>query len=976
MSEDFAEQDVVSPIADMAVVADVAELLNTAAEDPDKFWAEHAKTLRWENTWNEVSEIELPNHKWFVGGRINACTNALDRHIESGNGHNPALTWIGEDGEERRFTYAESLEKVNAIAAMMLNLGVKKGDRVILYMPLTPEGIFSMLACARIGAVHVMVYAGMGAGALKDRIADCSPAAILYSDRTYRAGQTVALWPMVVDALSGTQDFQNIPVVALQREGGPTPPGFLDWQAQIQSFDGAYVDPVPMDSEDPLFILYTSGTTGKPKGIVHVHGGYTVGIDWFARHFFEIGPDRGPWWSMSDIGWVVGHSYMAYGPFFAGGHQIVREGSPDFPDAGIIWRKVDEYKVSAMFMAPTLLRMYMRAGPEVLEGTKRRSLRLIGFAGETLNPEAMRWTYDHILSDGPGTAVFGHVLDNFWQTEIASPLLATFPAMAARPGSAGLPMPTISARIVSEDGRDVEVGETGALVIERPIPYMMRTIWNDHPRYESVWSRKMGGYVAGDLARSDPDGYMALLGRADDVLNIAGHRIGTAEVESSLIGHDAVAECAAIGLPDEVKGAAIKVFLVLRHGRSPSTSLRAALISHVRDDLGPVATPKDIEFVDSLPKTRSGKILRRLLKSRELGLPDGDLTTLDGPPPGGATTTGGVDFSFRGFVLESAEPEDKPIAAFRDISSKELPPGDVLIRVSHTSFNYKDGMVLQGLGRLVRNYPHVPGIDFAGIVERSDDSRYAPGDSVVLTGWRVGEHHWGGFAEYARVKADWLVPLPDGLTPKQAMALGTAGLTSMLCTMALEDRGLTPDADLPVLITGAAGGVGSVAVSLLSSLGYTVAASTGRAAETDYLLELGASRIVDRAELSAGPRRILDKERWCSAIDTVGGTTLASLLSQLQYGGAVAACGLAGGSELTTNVAPFLLRGVNILGIDSVVSAFERRMLAWQRLATQLPMDKLDAVSVTHQLSDVQQLAAAILAGEIRGRVILTVDGI
>ncbi len=976
MADDPLNQDVPSPIEQSALIADPVALLQHASKSPDQFWADHAASLTWQEPFKEVSKIALPDHQWFVGGRINACENALDRHVRAGNGDNPALTWQAEDGAVRTFTYHQALAEVMNVAAMLRKVGVRKGDRVILYMPLTPEGIFAMQACARIGAVHVMVYAGMGAGALRDRIDDCTPSAILYADRTYRGGSTLALWPMVVEALSGIPKDKRPPVIGWQRDGGTPPSGVIDWSELRSEVEGAVVDPEPTDAEDPLFILYTSGTTGKPKGIVHVHGGYTVGVDWFARNFFEIGPGKGTWWSLSDIGWVVGHSYMAYGPFFAGGHQFMREGAPDYPDVNILWRLVDEYKVSGMFMAPTLLRMFMREGPKSIEGTSRRSLRLISFAGETLNPEAMRWTYEHVLADAPGEAPFGHVLDNFWQTEIASPLIATFPAMAARPGSAGLPMPTVEAKIVADNGEVIPAGETGALVIGRPLPYMMRTIWNDHERYASLWSEQMGGYVSGDLALSHTDDYISLLGRADDVLNIAGHRIGTAEVESCLIEHTAVAECAAIGLPDELKGAAIKVFLVLRHGREPAESLRSALVAHVRDHLGPMATPKDIEFVEKLPKTRSGKILRRLLKSRELGLPDGDLTTLDAPPEDGDSikdVSTEKQVEFKALLLELPEGADKPAVAIKTISTDQLPAGDVLVRVSHSSLNYKDGMVLEGIGGLVRNYPHVPGIDFAGVVENSKDPRYKSGDPVVLTGWRVGEHHWGGFSEYARVSGDWLVPLPNGLTAERAMALGTAGLTAMLCTMALEDQGLTPDADLPILVTGGAGGVGSVAVSLLAELGYKVAASTGRAELTDYLVGLGASKVVDRAELSGGPRRVLDKERWAGAIDTVGGATLATLLSQLAYGSSVASCGLAGGSELTTNVVPFLLRAVRIIGVDSVVCPFERRTTAWQRLAKELPMEKLDAVTQKYPLSDVGELGKNILAGKVQGRTVIEI---
>lgn len=613
-------------VSGSAVIGDVQGLLTRAGEDPAAFWGAHAQTLEWTAPWSTVSAIDLPSHRWFVDGSTNATLNALDRHVRDGRGEAPALTWLGEDGATRSFTYAEALAEVCRISGALRSIGVRKGDRVVLYMPLVPEGVFSMLACARIGAIHVAVYAGMGDGALRARIEDCEPAAVVYADLAYRRGKRVDLRAIVKQALVGL----CVPaVVGLRRTEQPLPDGHHDFAALVAGMP-SFMAAESMDADDPLFILYTSGTTGRPKGIVHVHGGYTVGVDWFARNFFEIGPGKGVWWSTSDIGWIVGHSYIVYGPFLAGGHQLVREGAPDWPDGGAVWRLVDQYGVTGLFTAPTLVRMYMRLGPACLSGTSRRSLRLLACAGEPLNPEAMRWARNHILSDGGDP--WGHVLDNFWQTEVASPLLATFPAMAAKPGYAGRSMPTVRARIVSDGAAETSDGEVGSLVIAQPLPYMMRTIWRDPARYASVWSKTLGGYVTGDLATRDSDGYVKLLGRSDDVINTAGHRVGTAEVESSLIGNPAVAECAVIGVPDELKGEAIKAYVVVRVGVLRSEELKAALIAHVRADLGAIAQPSELDFVEALPKTRSGKIMRRVLKARTLGLDAGDMSTLDESP--------------------------------------------------------------------------------------------------------------------------------------------------------------------------------------------------------------------------------------------------------------------------------------------------------------------------------------------------------
>ncbi|MGV0762114.1 acetate--CoA ligase [Tistrella mobilis] len=613
-------------VVEAATVKDPKAYVAAANADPLAYWAERAQSLTWTKPWDEVCRFEMPDHQWFIGGRTNISINCLDRHVQAGRGDAKAMTFVSENGEERSFTYAEALAEVCRIANGLKSLGVARGDRVVIYMPLTPEGVFSMHACARIGAVHSMVYAGMGEGALKKRIQDSGAKVVLVSDATWRRGKIVDLKGIVDRALAGDDAPKLDHVVVLSRTGREVAAGEVDF-ASLIAHQPDFIEAEEMEAEDPLFILYTSGTTGAPKGVVHVHGGYMVGCDTLIRTFFGVTQDS-VWWSLSDIGWIVGHSYIAYGPMLVGCHQIIREGTPDYPDAGVTWDVVDRFGVTEMFTAPTAVRMWMRFGSDFVKKYSRRSLKVMACAGEPLNPEAWSWAQREILSDD-GEA-FAHCVDNFFQTEVASPMLGTYPAMATRPGRAGIAMPTLLARIVDpETGADVPNGQGGLFVVEKPLPYMLRTVWGDPKRYASYWSERLGGYVTGDLAVRDDEGYIALLGRSDDVINVAGHRIGTADVESSLVGHPAVAEAAVVGLPDELKGEKIKAFVVVRAGETGDQALVAKLVAHVREDLGPIAQPSELVIVDKLPKTRSGKIMRRLLKARELGLPEGDTSTLD-----------------------------------------------------------------------------------------------------------------------------------------------------------------------------------------------------------------------------------------------------------------------------------------------------------------------------------------------------------
>ncbi|MFT3916478.1 MAG: acetate--CoA ligase [Anaeromyxobacteraceae bacterium] len=597
-----------------------------ASQDLDGFWAEKAKLVEWMKPFSKVMQFEPPNHQWFLGGKLNATVSCIDRHVFGPRRLKAALIWVGEDGEEHTYTYNRLYREVNRFANALKKLGVKKGDRVVIYMPLTPEGIISMLACARIGAIHSVVFAGMGTQALRSRLEDSQSKVIICSDYAYRRGKKLALKPTIDEAV---RDLVFVEHVIVHRRGSrPGDPPFQFESEREHDFydvqDGhaIHCPPEEMDAEDPLFILYTSGTTGKPKGVVHATGGYLVGTTYLARAFYQIG-ENDIYWSTSDIGWIVGHSFIVYGPLSVGATVFCREGVPDYPSPDVTWELVERYGVNVMFTAPTAVRMWMSHGGDAPARYDLKRLRLVACAGEPLNPEAHHWAQKHLVGQSGGM-----VVDNWWQTEIAAPVLGTQPTFDARPGKVGKPMPGADVAVVDPTGKPVPDGLGGLLVIRKPLPYMLRTIWGDHKRYEHYWKQIPGFYSAGDIAVKDKDGYFAVLGRADDVMNVAGHRIGTADVESSLLRHSAVAESAVVGLPDQLKGEKIKAFVVLKANVPQGPALIASLKDHVRQDLGPIATPSDIEIRKTLPKTRSGKIMRRYLKAIEMGEDPGDVSTM------------------------------------------------------------------------------------------------------------------------------------------------------------------------------------------------------------------------------------------------------------------------------------------------------------------------------------------------------------
>ncbi|HLY40913.1 MAG TPA: acetate--CoA ligase [Terracidiphilus sp.] len=601
------------------------KLYKQSIDDPEGFWAGVAKELHWFKPWDKVLDWKIPAAKWFVGGKLNLCFNCVDRHVNGPRRDKTAILWEGEPGEIRRFTFAELHAEVQKFANALKDLGIRKGDRVAIYMGMTPELAIALLACARIGAIHSVIFGGFAATAISDRVNDCGALAILTQDASYRRGGEIKLKQTVDEALPACPTVRN--VVVYRRTGSPVNmvKGRDHWWHDLIAKAAAECPAEPMDSEDQLYILYTSGTTGKPKGLVHTTGGYAVQTYLTTKYVFDLRDDD-IYWCSADIGWVTGHSYVVYGPLQNGATILMYEGAPNYPDFSRFWKIIDDHKVTIFYTAPTAIRAFMKWGSEHVAGHKLDSLRLLGTVGEPINPEAWMWYREKI----------GHnrcpIVDTWWQTETGSIMISPLPgAIPAKPGSATRPFFGIQPEVVTREGHPVPQGHGGLLVIRRPWPSMARTVYGDPERYQrTYWSDVPGSYFTGDGARQDADGYFWLMGRVDDVINVSGHRLGTMEIESALVAHPKVAEAAVVGRPDDLKGQAIAAFVSLESGNQPSGELKDELRQWVAKEIGALARPDDIRFTEVLPKTRSGKIMRRLL--RELathGEIKGDTTTLE-----------------------------------------------------------------------------------------------------------------------------------------------------------------------------------------------------------------------------------------------------------------------------------------------------------------------------------------------------------
>jgi acetyl-CoA synthetase len=626
----LSENRTFAPSAEFSAAANgKASLYKEAESDRLAFWAKQAEELTWDKKWDQVLDWQPPFAQWFVGGKINATVNALDRHVEAGRGDRIAFHFEGEPGDSRDITYAQLLTEVKKAANALIELGIAAGDRVAIYMPMIPEAAIAMLACARIGAPHSVVFGGFSADALLSRIQDADAKLVITSDGGFRKGSAFALKTAVDEALKGTTNVEKVLVVQRTKQETAWDSSRDIWWHEIMERQSVQHRPEFFDSEHPLFILYTSGTTAKPKGIFHTTGGYLTQVAYTHKMVFDIKAETDVYWCTADVGWVTGHSYVVYGPLINGATQVMYEGTPDTPHKGRIFEIIAKYGVTILYTAPTLIRTWMKWGDEFPKAHDLSSLRLLGSVGEPINPEAWMW-YREIIGGNRCP-----IVDTWWQTETGAIMISPLPGISAtKPGSAMGALPGISVKVVDDSGTDVGNGHGGFLILDQPWPSMLRGIWGENERYkETYWSRFKNIYFAGDGAKLDTDGAIWLLGRVDDVMNVSGHRISTTEVESALVSHESVAEAAVVGAADAMTGQGIVAFVILRGGieHANGEELVTQLRNHVTKEIGAIARPRQILVVAELPKTRSGKIMRRLLKDVAENRVVGDATTLADP---------------------------------------------------------------------------------------------------------------------------------------------------------------------------------------------------------------------------------------------------------------------------------------------------------------------------------------------------------
>jgi acetyl-CoA synthetase len=617
---DFARQAQIRSMEEYHALAAEAE------QDYEGYWARHAdRELHWHRKWDRVLEWDEPFAKWFVGGQLNASYQCLDRHVATWRRNKAAIIWEGEPGDQRTLTYQQLHCEVSRFASVLSSLGVTQGDRVVIYMPMVPEAAIAMLACARLGAPHSVIFAGFSSEALKDRINDAQAKVVVTADGGWRRGKVVPLKASVDRALESAPSVEHVVVLNRCDSDVSMLPGRDHWWHELGEIACLDFPAVPVDAEHPLFILYTSGTTGKPKGVVHTTAGYMLGVSLTSKWVFDL-KEEDVYWCTADIGWVTGHSYVVYGPLSAGATVFMYEGAPMTPQPDRFWELIDKYQISILYTAPTAIRAFIKAGEQWALKHKLDSLRLLGTVGEPINPEAWMW-YRQIIGKGRCP-----IVDTWWQTETGAIMITPLPgATPTKPGTATLPFPGIMVDVVDKEGRSTPPDVGGYLVVKRPWPSMMRTIYGDPERFKKTyWSEIPGMYFAGDGARRDAEGYFWIMGRVDDVINVSGHRLGTMEVESALVSHPLVAEAAVVGRPDSIKGTGVAAFVTLQEGIAPTEALKQELKAHVAAEIGAIARPDDIRFTDALPKTRSGKIMRRLLRDVAAGREAaGDTTALE-----------------------------------------------------------------------------------------------------------------------------------------------------------------------------------------------------------------------------------------------------------------------------------------------------------------------------------------------------------
>ncbi|HZJ08181.1 MAG TPA: acetate--CoA ligase [Trueperaceae bacterium] len=624
-SRSFEPSQAFKSTAHISDLGEFERLYRQSLDEPDKFWGDAASLLHWFEPWDKVLDWDEPHVKWFAGGKTNLAYNCLDLQVERGHANKVAFFWEGEPGDQRALTYGQLLEEVSRFANVLKGKGVGLGDRVAIYMPMIPEAIVAMLACARIGATHSVVFGGFSSNALADRINDAKAEVVITADGGYRRGQVLPLKPAVDEALKETPSVRS--VIVARRTDNPInmEPGRDEWYHDLMREASDDCPAVPVDAEHPAYVLYTSGSTGTPKGVLHTTGGYQVHTALTTKYVFDLRQDD-VYWCTADIGWVTGHSYIVYGPMALGATQVMYEGNPIYPGPDRLWEMIAKYNVTVFYTAPTAIRTFIKLGAEHPRRHDLTSLRLIGTVGEPINPEAWMW-YRRVIGGDRCP-----VVDTWWQTETGGIMISTLPGVhATKPGSAGVPLFGVEAAVVDADGNEVPANQGGYLVMKRPWPGMLRTVYGDDDRYRNqYWGEVPHVYFSGDGARKDEDGYFWVMGRVDDVVNVSGHRLGTMEVESALVSHEKVAEAAVVGRPDEIKGQGIVAYVTLEDGNAQSEELRAELRQHVVKEIGAIARPDEIRFAESLPKTRSGKIMRRLLRDVASGQElTGDISTLE-----------------------------------------------------------------------------------------------------------------------------------------------------------------------------------------------------------------------------------------------------------------------------------------------------------------------------------------------------------
>ena len=899
--------------------------------------------------------------------------------MEDGFGEQTAIIYHSEmTGKREQISYRELQKRVSLCAGVIKSQGLVKGDRTLIYMPMVSETLVAMLACARLGVIHSVVFGGFAATELATRIKDAEPRLIITASCGLEPNKVVAYQEIIEKALQicdtnsiKKNTVKNILILQREEQKWQTKAGRdLFWDEAMQKAQPT--ECVSLESDHPLYILYTSGTTGKPKGIVRDTAGHLVALKFSMDNLYNIKPGE-VWWSASDVGWIVGHSYIVYAPLLHRCTTVIFEGKPvDTPDAGVFWKVINDYKVVSMFTAPTAIRAIKKEDPkgELAQKYPMQNFRALFLAGERCDSDTLNWSKNILKVD---------VIDNWWQTETGWPICCNpmgIEQMPIKDGSATFPVMGYDVQILNDEKEEVAAGKMGNICIKLPLPPgTLLTLWNnDESCKENYFKNFAGYYQTGDAGYLDEDGYLFIMSRTDDIINTAGHRLSTGAIEEVLAKHPDVAECAVTGVKHSLKGEIPFGFLVLKSGVSrDEKEIIVEATTMVRETIGPVAAFKELLIVPKLPKTRSGKILRKILRSiinkEEYKFPSTieDASVLDNikelfKPKKNMDTKKASPFM--GWLIEK-EVEEK--CTLQEIA--ELPAEGVTIEVAFSTVNYKDALALQSKAPIARKFPMVPGIDLAGKVVSEGNTLFPKGTEVFSNGWGVGENHWGGLAQMACLPEAYLQKIPDALTAKDCMALGTAGYTAMLCVLALLDSGVKPE-DGKVAITGATGGVGSFALLFLARLGYEIIAFTGKEEQINTLKEQGASEVMMRKDLEEKAKP-LDKTIWKAAIDTVGGNVLANILAKTKDEGVVAICGLTGGAGLQTTVMPFILRGVRLIGVNSVTQPMKNRERAWQKIAELINESDCGNRSETISLKEAQEKAAALLQGKLSKRLVV-----